>query len=65
MNIVDKLFSTVQTFGTKIHKKYYHIGILEGVVFWPLIFSVKVKRTKFYSPPITFLESFVRSTDKP
>jgi hypothetical protein len=52
VNIVDKFSSIIQTLGSKTHKKCCHIGILEGVVFWPLAFSVKAEWTNFCSPPI-------------
>jgi hypothetical protein len=47
INIVDKLCSTEQTLGAKTYKKCYHVGILEGVIFWPLAFSAKLSGQTF------------------
>jgi hypothetical protein len=43
INIVDKLSSSIQSLGTKTHKKYCHVDILEGVVFWQLATSAKAE----------------------
>jgi hypothetical protein len=43
---IDKLSSIGQTLGAKTHIKCYHIDILEGIICWPLTFSIKVQETQ-------------------
>jgi hypothetical protein len=62
MLVLDELSSIKQTLGTKIHKKCNRVDILEGVAHELLAISMKVQRTKNFSQPIKFLESFVHST---
>jgi hypothetical protein len=60
---VDKISFTKQTLIAKTHKKYYHVGILKGIVHWLLSISMKAQWTSFCFPPIKLLNPFVLLTD--
>jgi hypothetical protein len=45
--ILPKFSSRGETLGSKILKKYSHVGILECVLLWATASRVKVQRTKF------------------
>ena len=62
IKIVEFVLPPSQTLSVESYKRYCHIGVLEGVVFWLLASSAKAQRTNFCSLPIKSLRSFNPST---
>jgi hypothetical protein len=62
IKIVEFFLPPDQTLSAETYKRYCHVGVLEGVVFWLLAFSENSQRTNFRSLPIKLLRFFDPST---
>ena len=62
----SRVRTTMSKIGRFLHNQLNTSScILEGIVLWLLVFSMKAQRTNFCSSPIKLLESFVFSTTLP